>query len=114
MNSRLPGDNSQLDSQLHSLVTTVTAIAEEQQGDCNGLLRLLRTLENLHRQIREQMFEPSLPNTRKDLYGLLRDIEETGGWPYIERMKLQMLMEKLLISEAVALDPAAKTDDLEK
>jgi hypothetical protein len=60
------------------------------------------------------MFEPSLPNTRKDLYGLLRDIEETGGWPYIERMKLQMLMEKLLISEAGALDPAAKTDDREK
>ncbi|MCA2619985.1 MAG: hypothetical protein EWV49_20885 [Microcystis aeruginosa Ma_QC_Ch_20071001_S25] len=114
MNSPLPGDNSQLDSQLHSLVTTVTAIAQEQQGDCNGLLMLLRTLENLHRQIREQMFEPSLPNTRKDLYGLLRDIEETGGWPYIERMKLQMLMEKLLASEVGALDSAAKTDDREK
>jgi len=97
MNSRLPGDNSQLDSQLDSLVTTVTAIAQEQQGDCNGLLMLLRTLENF-----------------KDLYGLLRDIEETGGWPYIERMKLQMLMEKLLASEVGALDSAAKTDDREK
>ena len=113
MNSPLPGDNSQLDSQLNSLVTTVTAIAKERQGDCKGLLMLLRTLENLHRQIREQMFEPSLPNTRKELYGLLRDIEETGGWPYIERMKLQMLIEKLLASEVGALEPSAKTDDRE-
>jgi hypothetical protein len=113
MNSPLPGDNSQLESQLNSLVTTVTAIAQEHQQDCNGLLLLLRTLENLHRQIREEMFEPSLPNTRKDLYGLLRDIEETGGWPYIERMKLKMLIEKLLTSEVGAINPPPKTDNPE-
>jgi hypothetical protein len=113
MNSPLPGDNSPLQDQLNSLVIAVTAIAQKQQGDCNGLLLLLRTLENLHRQIREEMFEPSLPNTRKDLYGLLRDIEETGGWPYIERMKLQMLIEKLLASEVSAINLAAKTDHQE-
>jgi hypothetical protein len=113
MNSPLPGDNSQLQSQLDSLVNTVTAIAREHQQDCNGLLLLLRTLENLHRQIREEMFEPSLPNTRKDLYGLLRDIEETGGWPYIERMKLQMLIEKLLANEIGAIESPPKIDNPE-
>lgn len=50
----------------------------------------------LHREIRVDMFEPILPNTRKDLYSLLKDIEESGGWPYIERMKLQALLLPLL------------------
>jgi hypothetical protein len=65
---------------------------------------LLRHLEELHRQIREEIFEPSLPNIRNDLYNLLRDIDESGGWPYIERMKLRALMHHLL-PEEVTLEP---------
>ncbi|MEG3440210.1 hypothetical protein V0288_23980 [Pannus brasiliensis CCIBt3594] len=99
MNSPFTGDNDRLQGQLQSLRATVTAIAKENQGDCHGLLLLLRTLESLHREIRSGLFEPSLPDTRQSLYGLLREIEETGGWPYIERMKLQFLLGKLLESE---------------
>jgi hypothetical protein len=50
-------------------------------------------LESLHRQIRTEQFEPSLPNTRKDLYTFLKDVEESGGWPYIERGKLQTFLQ---------------------
>ncbi|MGH2413176.1 MAG: hypothetical protein ACRDEA_05710, partial [Microcystaceae cyanobacterium] len=60
-----------------------------------SLLSVLRTLEHLHREIQEKLFEPSLPDTRNALYQLLREIEETGGWPYIERMKLQVLLSHL-------------------
>lgn len=81
MNNPFPRDNDKLQHQLQSLVTTVTAIAQEHQSDCNRLLLVLRTLEQLHREIRTGMFEPSLPNTRQALYGLLREIEETGGGP---------------------------------
>jgi hypothetical protein len=42
------------------------------------------------------LFEPSLPDTRNALYQLVRDIEESGGWPYIERMKLQAVLQHLL------------------
>ncbi|MDY6782958.1 MAG: hypothetical protein SW833_10490 [Cyanobacteriota bacterium] len=68
---------------------TILDLAREHQGDCQGLLALLRSLEQLHRTIQEEMFQPALPNTRHELYNLLKEIEETGGWPYIARMKLQ-------------------------
>ena len=77
-------------SDIHGVVWTW---AEDCQSDTHALLSLLRTLEQLHREIRVQLFEPSLPVTRKELYQLLRDIEEGGGWPYIERMKLQSLLD---------------------
>ena len=64
---------------------------------------LLRTLEDLHRRIQEQIFQPSLPDTRKNLYDLLREIEETGGWPYIERMKLQALLANFCRIRAMRL-----------
>jgi hypothetical protein len=114
MNSPFQGDNSKLQSQLHDLTTTVTAIAQGHQNDCHGLLLLLRTLENLHREIRSGMFEPSLPDTRQALYGLLRDIEETGGWPYIERMKLQILLGKVLSREMAEADDPPALENLEK
>ncbi len=80
---------------LQEIRTVVMEVASECQAESQSLLALLRILEELHRQIRTEMFEPALPNTRKDLYQLLRDIEETGGWPYIERMRLQSLLQKL-------------------
>nr|WP_245927329.1 hypothetical protein [Aphanothece hegewaldii] len=83
------------------ITTVILDLAQQQEGNCEGLLLLLRTIEHLHREIREQMFEPSLPNTRKDVYNLLRDIEESGGWPYIERMRLKDLMVHLLSEEGI-------------
>ncbi len=100
MNSHQDWNRSQLEGELQQVTTTVWDLARQQQGNSEGLLLLLRTLEHLHRQIREQMFEPSLPDTRQDLYHLLREIEETGGWPYIERMKIQSLLLKLLSQDA--------------
>jgi hypothetical protein len=92
-------DSSQLEESLQEIATTVWAIAKQCQGDSHCLLTLLRALECLHRDIREQLFEPSLPNTRNALSNLLREIEETGGWPYIERMRLQALLKKLALDE---------------
>ncbi len=65
------------------------------QGDAIALLALLRQLEQLHREIRDGVFQDSLPNNRQALYSLLKDIESEGGWPYIERMRLQEFLANL-------------------
>lgn len=80
---------------LEKMAAEVEALASTHRDDSQRLLVILRTLERLHRHIRLEWFEPSLPNTRHDLYRLLRDIEEKGGWPYIERGKLQQLLQAL-------------------
>lgn len=89
-----------IDPQIEVLRKNFWELAQKSQGDTELLLSLLRTLELLHRQIREELFEPSLPNTRNTLYFLLKDIEENGGWPYIERMKLMDIINFLLESES--------------
>ncbi len=93
-------ENSPLSQRLQEMVAIVQTLASDCDGNTYDLLTVLRTLETLHQQIRSDLFEPSLPNTRKDLYEVLRDIEETGGWPYIERMKLQKFLQNLSISES--------------
>lgn len=75
------------------------ALAEKHRDDSLFLLSLLRDLEKIHRQIRVKFFEEGLPQTRNDLYQLVRDIEEKGGWPYIERMKLKDLLQNLELSK---------------
>ncbi|MEB3160121.1 MAG: hypothetical protein VKL20_01535 [Synechocystis sp.] len=84
-----------LSPQLQALVDQVESLATDCQKDYTHLLELLRVLEGLHRHIRIDYFEPALPNTRRGLYGLLKDIEESGGWPYIERGKLIKFVEYL-------------------
>lgn len=91
--------SNQREEYLKEISTTVWTAAKDCQGDTHALLALLRTLECLHRDIREQLFEPSLPNTRNALANLLREIAETGGWPYIERMRLQALLQNLVVEE---------------
>jgi hypothetical protein len=85
-----------LETELEMIVDRVNAVAGKCGDDSDRLLALLRTLEGLHRRICAEQFEPSLPNTRKDLYALLKDMEESGGWPYIERGKLQTVMQSLI------------------
>jgi hypothetical protein len=82
-------------SQLQKIIADVWTLAEKHKQDSLFLLCLLRNLESIHREIRVEMFESSLPETRNDLYQLVKDIEEKGGWPYIERMRLQDLMKNL-------------------
>lgn len=92
-------DFSHLPKQQQEIVNLIWALAKKYQGESYNLLSLLRTLELLHREIREELFQPSLPDNRQKLYGLVKDIEETGGWPYIERMRLTTLLSNWLETE---------------
>ncbi|WP_339375450.1 hypothetical protein [Chroogloeocystis siderophila] len=82
-------DNQQ--AELQAIVGAVRTLAANCQGNNIALLAVLRQLEELHREIRDGIFQASLPDNRQALYALLRDIESQGGWPYIERMRLQAL-----------------------
>lgn len=94
----------QLESELQSIATAVRALAGNYQGDSQALLALLRQLEQLHREIRDGMFQASLPSNRQALHALLKDIESEGGWPYIERMRLHSFLANLneMDGEAIA------------
>lgn len=81
---------------LQSLVEAILAEASCRRGDSLSLLALLRTLESLHREIRDTLFQQSLPDNRQALYSLLKDVEAEGGWPYIHRMRLRSLLVNFL------------------
>ena len=70
-------------------------LAADHHQQTDELLAVLRTLEELHRNIREDFFQPALPQSRHSLYSLLMEIEAQGGWPYIERMRLQDLLQAM-------------------
>ncbi|MEP0746039.1 hypothetical protein NC994_10250 [Trichocoleus sp. AS-A1] len=89
-----------LKPELQAIATSVRALAQTCQGDTLALLALLRALESWHREIRDTVFQASLPDNRQALYALLKDMEEEGGWPYIERMKVRSLLEKLSAAES--------------
>ncbi len=86
-------------SDLAEIATKIHDIADRDRADPVALLHLLRTLEQLHHEIQQGHFQSALPNTRQALYALLRDIEENGGWPYIQRWKLQELFANLAEAE---------------
>lgn len=97
MNSSI--NNSAIENELKKLVSEIGNLAEKYQDDIFDVLLILRELELLHRNIRQEMFEPALPDTRHRLYLLLKHIEEVGGWPYIERMRVKDICQKLLSEE---------------
>ncbi|MDR9405198.1 MAG: hypothetical protein RI580_17400 [Halothece sp. Uz-M2-17] len=104
--------NQKLTDETERIKALILETAQEYQEDCLGLLMLLRVLEQLHWQIREKFFNPALPNTRQELYQLLRDIEENGGWPYIERSQLRSLLIHLeLNDEKSPPDPPSCQDE---
>ncbi len=108
-------ESGQLEYELQAIGTAVRALAEGSQGDSLALLALLRRLEELHRELRDGIFQASLPDNRQALYKLLKDIEAKGGWPYIERMKLQSFLANLpadAAGEASALSLAMGAGDL--
>ena len=90
-------DQNQVDSDslIKNSANNLYAIAEKHQNDSLFLLSLLRNLEEIHRQIRVNYFEAALPQTRNDLYQFVKDIEDKGGWPYIERMRLKDLLKNM-------------------
>ena len=96
------GQRADIEQDIENIRSTVEAAARIRANDCEALLALLRQLEELHRDIRETLFQESLPTNRQRLYNLLRDIEVNGGWPHIQRMKLMEfldLLEPPLISD---------------
>ena len=96
MNQGVENESGHKKDDWPSLARSFRALAEENKGDPIKILDLLRSLEHLHQELREGVFQESLPDNRQRLYNLLKDIEVKGGWPYIPRMKLRSLIEKCL------------------
>lgn len=88
MTSEPKGDSAQIQD-FARLRSQTMDLAHQYRGDAFLLLELLRTLEAVHREIRDGLFHDSLPNSRQQLYGILKEVEEGGGWPYISRMQIQ-------------------------
>lgn len=84
-----------LSYELKGISAAVNDVAQNCQGDIIALLALLRHLEELHKEIRDGVFQENLPDNRQRLYSLLRNIESEGGWPYIARMRIQALLVNL-------------------
>jgi hypothetical protein len=89
---RLDAEQLEFESKLQTVSETIRNLAHSRAEDNLALLLLLRTLEGLHQEIRDSLFQASLPDSRQALYNLLKDIEASGGWPYIHRMKLRSLL----------------------
>ena len=100
--------SGQWQSELEAIATAVRALAGSCQGDSLALVTVLRRLEELHREIRDGIFQASLPNNRQALYALLKDIEAEGGWPYIERMKLGSFLANLQAEVALNTSDGAQ------
>jgi hypothetical protein len=105
MNNGRGIESGKLSYKLQAIADAVTDAAFTCQEDCLALLALLRQLEQLHREIRDGAFQANLPDNRQALYALLKDIESQGGWPYIERMKLQDFLVQL------PTEPSEETTD---
>jgi hypothetical protein len=94
----LAGDDNAT-APLHERLQKITAIGQQlaidHQQQTDDLLAILRTLEELHRHVREDYFQHALPRNRHGLYAMLQDMEANGGWPYIERMRLQALLQEM-------------------
>lgn len=92
-----PNPNSTPDQlqRLTHLLGQLDDLAEELAGDPQGLLSLLRQLEQRHRSIQDGLFRSSLPADRNRLFSLLQEMERSGGWPYIPRLQLRTFMDLL-------------------
>jgi hypothetical protein len=88
-------NSMQPEGKLQAITDDIRNLANHHRGNSRALLALLRALEQTHREIQEDLFQSSLPSNRQELYALLKDIEDEGGWPYIERMKLRSLLSHL-------------------
>jgi hypothetical protein len=85
--------------ELTEVYKTLTELAKERQDDCIGLLELLRFLETLHGQIRDNYYVSSLPQNRGELYALLKEMEERDGWPLLPRTETRSLLRRLELGQ---------------
>lgn len=84
-----------LPERCQAITQQVEAAIESCGQDTAALLSLLRVIEQLHRSTFNDYFVPSLPNSRQELYALLREMEAEGGWPYIPKMRIYELIDYL-------------------
>ena len=102
------------DSLLKQTAKDIYVLAEKHSADSLFLLSLLRDLEQIHRQVRVRYFQAALPETRNDLYRFVKDIEEQGGWPYIERMRLKDLLKNMNQNDGLTDGSQKNTDSQEQ
>ena len=102
----VPEQIQQLDEQLEAL----EGLALQLQDQPLALLDLLRRLERLHRSIQDGPFRNSLPEGRNQLFQLLSEMEQSGGWPYIPRLQLRTFLDLLQREEA---DPGSGSGEAE-
>ncbi len=108
MNYQRNFGSKELLAKLDILAEEISDLAASHQGEIIDLLAILRSLEQCHRQVREGLFQEALPSNRQVLYSLLKDIEESGGWPYIERGTVRSLLWQLQESQ----DPDQETNHI--
>ncbi|NEP49550.1 MAG: hypothetical protein F6K65_12290, partial [Moorea sp. SIO3C2] len=77
-------DSEQLDPKLLEITADIRSLANNYQGDNIALLAILRALEEVHGDIRDELFQASLPDTRQKLYDFLKDIEEKANHPFLQ------------------------------
>jgi hypothetical protein len=99
--------DTSLQEDLNAIAETVNTLVKRSDGSSTEILQILRFLEALHRQICEEHFLATLPNRRRTLYNLLREIDAEGGWPYIPRMQIRTLLTHL---EAEPSDSSDSSD----
>jgi hypothetical protein len=104
MNHNNDRELKQLQVKVQAMTADIRALANSYEGNSLALLSLLRALEDLHRNIRDNLFQASLPDNRQALHALLRDMEEVGGWPYIERMRLRSLLSNFTEADVRTTD----------
>ena len=100
MGDRIAIELEHLPEELQALAKEIETLAVSRRGNELALLELLRLLEHLHGFIRDEWFQEAMPTNRQRLYALLKDIEVSGGWPYIQRMRLRSLLDRLEQDEA--------------
>ncbi len=85
--------------ELADVYKTLIELAKERQDDCIGLLELLRFLETLHGQIRDNYYVSSLPENRGELYALLKEMEDRDGWPLLPRTETRSILRRLEVEQ---------------
>lgn len=91
---------------LDALLAELYNISQELANQPEALVNLLRKLEQLHRGIQDGPLRGSLPADRHQLFELLQNLEQSGGWPYIPRPQLQSFLNQLQQKPAEAPEEA--------
>ncbi|WP_218081910.1 hypothetical protein [Anthocerotibacter panamensis] len=80
---------------LLALKKEIARLTKERNGDLQRLIELLNLLEECYIMIRDGAYMQALPQTRKDLYQTLVEMEEQGTWPILPRNHIQTLLAHL-------------------